>query len=127
MNRILALSLSMVLILMSIGSIASGQQFTSTAAIARMKTTIARLSNGGTVTLTLRDGSKLKGRITQTAENMFTLKEANKRFSRDLHYTDVLKVNTGGLSRGAKFGILTAIFTGAAVLGALISLKHSDP
>jgi small nuclear ribonucleoprotein (snRNP)-like protein len=128
MNRILSLLLTMVLILMPIGSIASGQQqLTSAAAIARIKTTITRLSNGGTVTIKLCNGSELKGRITATAENMFTLKEDKKSTSRDLHYADVLKVNTGSLSRGANFAIFTAFFTGAAVIGALIGLKHSGP
>ena len=128
MNRILSLSLTMALLWMSIGSIVSGQQqLTSSTAIARIKKAIVKRCNVGTVTLTLRNGSKLKGRITQTAENMFTLKEANSRFSHDLHYADVLKVNTGSLTRGAKFGILTSIFTGTVLLGALISLRHSDP
>jgi small nuclear ribonucleoprotein (snRNP)-like protein len=128
MNRILSLPLTIVLILMPIGSIASGQQqFASASAIARIKSTIARLSNGGTVTIKLRDGSELKGRITQTAENMFTLKEDKKRTARDLHYADVLKVKTGSLNRGATLGLLTAFFTGAAVIGALIGLKHSGP
>jgi len=36
-------------------------------------------------------------------------------------------VNGTGLSKGAKFGILTGIVAGAVIIGALISLKNFDP
>ena len=79
------------------------------------------------VTLRLRNGSELTGRITQAAENWFSLKEKGTGTQRDISYADVTKVKGRGLSKGAKFGILTGIITGAVIIGALISLKHFDP
>jgi hypothetical protein len=39
----------------------------------------------------------------------------------------VTKVKGKGLSKGAKFGILTGVIAGAVIIGALISLKNFDP
>ena len=50
-------------------------------------------------------GPELKGRITQAAENMFTLRDKNTGAQR----------------------ILTGIVAGAVIIGALISLKNFDP
>jgi len=126
MNRIVTLVL--VLILSPITRTVSGQQrFTESSAVAKIKDKILKHSNYDTVSLKLRNGSQLKGRITGTSENMFTIREDQTRYYRNLSYTDVVKVKGGGLSRGAKFGILTALITGAVVIGALVSLKHSDP
>src|SRR4026207_2514936 len=84
--------------------------------VARIKTDIAkRLRDAKTnVTVRLRDGSELKGRITQAAENMFTLKAKNTQ--RDISYADVTKVKGNGLSKGAKFGILTGFIAGAVII-----------
>jgi len=78
------------------------------------------------VAVRLRNGSELKGKITQAAENVFTLKEKTGTH-RDISYADVMKVQGRGLSKGAKFGILTGIIAGAVIIGALISLKNFDP
>ena len=56
---------------------------------------------------------------------MFTLKAKNTQ--RDISYADVTKVKGNGLSKGAKFGILTGFIAGAVIIGALISLKNFDP
>jgi small nuclear ribonucleoprotein (snRNP)-like protein len=97
--------------------------------VTRIKTDIARrLRDAKTnVTVRLRNGSELKGRITQAAENVFTLRERNTGSQRDISYGDVTKVSGRGLSRGAKFGILTGIIAGAVIIGALVSLKKFDP
>ena len=58
---------------------------------------------------------------------MFTLKEKNTGAQRDISYADVMRVNGRGLSKGAKFGILTGFIAGAVIIGALISLKNFDP
>ena len=110
-------------------SAALAQQQLTDPGVVKIKTDIARrLRDGKTnVTVRLRKGSELKGRITQAAENMFTLKEKNAGTQRDIHYADVTKVNERALSKGAKFGILTAIVAGAVIIGALISLRNFDP
>ncbi|HSE16312.1 MAG TPA: hypothetical protein VLB46_04625 [Pyrinomonadaceae bacterium] len=105
------------------------QQQLTDPGVARIKTDITRrLRDAKTnVTVRLRNGSELKGRITHAAENMFSLKVKNTGAQRDISYADVTRVNGRGLSKGAKFGILTAIIAGAVVIGALVSLKNFDP
>ena len=130
MNRILAIPLLIVLILTPIGPLVLGQQASAESAqVAKMKAEIIRRNTGdkSNVSIKLRNGAEITGRITQTSDNMFTLKENKTKYHRDLMYADVARVKGKGLSRGAKFGILTAIVTGAVVIGALINLKHLDP
>jgi len=115
---------------MPIGRLVRSQQLTASDADAnRIKTEIVRRvkNQNPNVTIRLRNGNELKGRITGTSENMFTLKDDKSRHHRDINFSDVVEVKGGGLSRGAKFGILTGILAGAVVIGALMSLKHSDP
>jgi small nuclear ribonucleoprotein (snRNP)-like protein len=102
----------------------------SSSAIAKVKDDIAkRLRNGLTnVTVKLRNGKLLKGRLTQTSETMFTLKEEKTRNHHDISYVDVFKLSgSDGLSRGTKFGILTSILAGAGVIGILMSVRHTGP
>jgi len=130
MKRILAIPLLLVLILTPIGPLALGQQPSADSAqVAKMKAEIIKRNTGdkSNVSIKLRNGTEITGRITQTSDSMFTLKENKTKYHRDLSYADVARVKGRGLSKGAKFGILTAIVTGAVVIGALISLKHLDP
>jgi len=131
MNKLLrSIPLAVMLILAPIGRIVRSQQLTASDADAnRIKTEIVRRvkNQNPNVTIRLRNGNELKGRITGTSENMFTLKEESTRHHRDINFSDVVKVKGGGLSRGAKFGILTGILAGSVLIGALMSLKHSDP
>ena len=131
MNKLLrSIPLSIILTLMPIGRLVRSQQLTASDADAnRIKTEIVRRvkNQNPNVTIRLRNGNELKGRITGTSENMFTLKEEKTRHHRDINFSDVVKVKGGGLSRGAKFGILTGILAGSVLIGALMSLRHSDP
>ena len=119
----------MTLVPSSVPKTALAQQQLTDPSVVRIKSDIGRrLRDAKTnVTIMLRNGSELKGRITQAAENMFTLKEKNTGTQRDVSYADVTKVKGQGLSKGAKFGILTGIIAGAVIIGALISLKNFDP
>ena len=58
---------------------ALAQQQLTDPVVGKIKTDIARRfrDEKTNVTIRLRNGSELKGRITQAAENMFTLKEKN--------------------------------------------------
>jgi small nuclear ribonucleoprotein (snRNP)-like protein len=131
MNKLLrSIPLAVMLILAPIGRLVRSQQLTASDADAnRIKTEIVRRvkNQNPNVTIRLRNGNELKGRITGTSENMFTLKEESTRHHRDINFSDVVKVKSGGLSRGAKFGILTGLLAGSVLIGALMSLKHSDP
>ena len=131
MNRILgSFVISLVLILVPIGPLVHGQGASNyESQTAKVKAEIGKRARNekSLVTVRLRNGSELRGRITQTSENMFTLREDKARGQRDINYSEVMNIKGQGLSRGAKFGILTAIVTGAVVIGALISLKKFDP
>ena len=129
MNKLMPVLLMLALILSPVPrAVLAQQQLTEPGAV-KIKTDIARRLRGEKtdVTVRLRNGSELKGRITQVAENMFTLKEKKTGTQRDISYADVTKVKGRGLSKGAKFGILTGIVAGAVIIGALISLKNFDP
>jgi sRNA-binding regulator protein Hfq len=128
MNRLMPVLLMLVLSLSPVRRAVLAQQQLTEQNVVKIKTDIARrLRDEKTnVTVGLRNGSELKGRITQAAENMFTLKEKNSG-TRNISYADVTKVRGRGLSKGAKFGILTGVIAGAVIIGALISLRNFDP
>ena len=120
--------LTVVMIAAPLTRLVRAQSLTaSSAAFSRVKDDIAkRLKNGLTaVTVRLRNGNVLKGRVTAKSETMFTLREDKTRNNRDISYVDVSKIKESGtLSHGAKLGILTSIIGGSVLLGALMSLKH---
>ncbi|HXQ36868.1 MAG TPA: hypothetical protein VN843_22850 [Anaerolineales bacterium] len=127
MNKLVSVLLMLALVLFPVAGRVFAQQLTDPSV--KIKTDVARrLRDEKTnVTVRLRNGSELNGRITQAAENMFTLREKNGGAHRDISYADVTKVKGRGLSKGAKLGILTGIIAGAVIIGALISLKNFDP
>ena len=129
MNKLMPVLLMLALSLFPVRRSALAQQQLADPGVAKIKTDISRrLRDEKTnVTVRLRTGSELKGRITQAAENMFTLREKNSGTQRHISYADVTKVRGQGLSKGAKFGILTGIIAGAVIIGALISVKNFDP
>ena len=129
MNKLMPVLLMLALILFQVPRVALAQQQLTHPNAVKIKTDVARrLRDEKTnVTVRLRNGSELIGRITKAAENMFTLKEKNTSTQRDISYADVTKVKGRGLSKGAKFGILTGVVAGAVLIGALISLKNFDP
>ena len=129
MTKLMPVLLVLALVLTPVPRAALAQQQLTDPGVVKIKTNIARRMRDArtTVTVSLRNGSELKGRITQAAENMFTLKEKNTGTQRDVSYSDVTKVKGRGLSKGAKFGILTGIIAGAVIIGALISLRDFDP
>ena len=128
MNKLMSGVLILVLMLLPVRRAALGQQRLVDRGVVKVKTDIARrLRDAKTnVTVRLRNGSELKGRITDAAENMFTIKK-NAGARHDISYADVTRLRGQGLSKGAKFGIITGILAGAVIIGALISLKKFDP
>ena len=128
MNKLRPVLLMLALILFQMPRVALGQQRLTDPSVVKVRTDVERrLRDEKTnVTVRLRNGSELKGRITKAAENMFTIKEKTGT-QRDISYSDVRKVNGRGLSKGAKFGILTGILAGAVIIGALVSMKNFDP
>lgn len=129
MNKLMPLFLTLALMLSPVRRAALAQQRLTDSGVEKIKIDIARRFRDGktNVTVRLRNGLERTGRITQAAENMFTLREKNSGSQLDISYADVTKVKGKGLSKGAKFGILTGIVAGAVIIGALISLKNFDP
>ena len=129
MNKFMPVFLMLALVLSAVTRVAMAQQQLTDTAVEKIKTDIARRFRDGKtdVTVRLRNGSERSGRITNAAENMFTLREKKTGTKSDISYADTLKVKGKGLSKGAKFGILTGIVAGAVIIGALISLKNFDP
>lgn len=128
MKKLMPVLLTLALVVSPVPLAALAQQVTDSTVV-RIKSDIARrLRDQKTnVTVRLRNGIVLKGRITEAAENMFNLRERNTTAQRSISYSDVMKVNGQGLSKGAKFGILTGILAGAVIIGAVISMKNFDP
>lgn len=130
MTKLMPVLLMLALLGSPVRRAALAQQQLTDPGVVKIKADIARrLRDAKTnVTVQLRNGSELKGRLMQAAENMFSLKEKNTGTQRDISYADVTKMKGGGgLSKGAKFGILTGIIAGAVIIGALISMKNFDP
>jgi len=71
------------------------------------------------VKVKLRSGSEMKGRITQSGENSFTLTDEKTGNRSDIAYADVVNVEGRGMSKKKKTFI--AIGAGAAVFAALVA------
>jgi len=79
---------------------------------------VSRLNKKETrVKVKLRNGSEVKGRITQTSENSFTLTDEKTGNHSDIVYADVLNVEGRGMSKTKK--TLIAIGIGAGVVAAM--------
>ena len=129
MNKLTRVLLMLALLLTPVTRLAVAQEKLTGPSVAEIKTMIARrLRDEKTnVTVRLRNGSQLNGRITKAADNMFTLKEKKTGTQRDISYSDVTRVKGKGLSKGAKFGILTGILAGAVIIGVLVNMRNFDP
>ena len=129
MCKLTSLLLILALILSPFPRAVLAQQQLADPSVVKIKTDITRRlrEEKTNVTVRLRNGSEVSGRITEAAENMFTVKEKKNGTQRDISYADVTKVKGRSLSKGAKFGILTGIVAGAFIIGALISLRNFDP
>lgn len=71
------------------------------------------------VKVKLRNGSEVKGRLTQSSENSFTLTNEKTGNRSDIAYADVVNVEGRGMSKKKKTFI--AIGVGAAVFAAMVA------
>lgn len=125
----LTLSLLVLLALAPLGPAAHAQQQTSDAnEAAKVKSEVTRRTNEKKerVKIKLRNGSEMKGRITQTNENGFTLTDEKTGNKTDIGYSDVAKLDGRGMSRGKKFGIIAGVTVAALVVVAIIAVKTFD-
>jgi hypothetical protein len=107
------------LVLSSFGPAARAQSNLNTETKAKAEV-VDRLNKKETrVKVKLRNGSEVKGRITQSGENSFTLTNEKTHSASDIAYADVLNVEGRGMSKKKK--ALIAVGVGAAVFAALVA------
>lgn len=95
----------------------------------KIKATVAKRGTGpkAKVTVKLKDNTKLKGFVSQSGSDSFTVTDAKTGQVRTLAYTDVAEVKKqGGMSMAAKIGIGVGIGLGAVALFAAIGCATSD-
>jgi len=106
------LFLAYALILSTFGPAARAQSTLNAETKAKTEV-VNRLNKKETrVKVKLRNGSEMKGRITQSSENSFTLTDEKTGSRSDIAYADVVNVEGRGMSKKKK----TFIAIGAAVV-----------
>lgn len=97
---------------------------------ASIKATVAkRLANKKTkVRVKLRTGEEVKGQLTQSDDNGFTLTQDKTNKQVQVSYADVEKVSgRGGLSTAAKIGIIAGIAVGVLAIVVIVAVRNFDP
>ena len=113
------LFLAYAIVLTTFGPAARAQSTLNTETRAKAEV-VERLNKKETrVKVKLRSGSEVKGRITQTGDNSFTLTDEKTGSRSDIAYTDVLNVEGRGMSKKKKAFI--AVGVGVAVFAALVA------
>lgn len=86
--------------------------------MAKIKANVVKRGTGENKRVVVKrlDGTKLKGYISQTSEDSFTLTDSKTKQSNLIAYRDVTQVKGSGLSKGAKIGIAVGVAAGAAAI-----------
>ena len=97
--------------------------------VEKIKATVTKRGTGekARVNVKMRNGTKLKGFISQAGDDSFTLTDSKTKQTSTLAYSDVAQVKGTGLSTTSK--VLIGVGVGVAVtLGALaIAFRNFDP
>ena len=119
-SKLLAFALAVKLVQLSLATSAKTYAQTAPAddLAVKVKADVAkRAEKKGPVAVRLRDGSKLKGKLSQVGEDGFTVTDSKSGQARTLTYAEVASVKgAGGLSRLAKIGIGLGIAGAVAVV-----------
>ena len=111
--------LALAIVLTLFGPVARAQSGLNTETKAKAEVE-GRLNKKETrVKVKLRNGSEMKGRITQSGDNSFTLTDEKSGSHSDIAYADVLNVEGRGMSKKKKTFI--AIGAGAAIFAAMFA------
>ena len=131
MNRILiVLPLVLLLVLTPIGPAAHAQQSSAPAPDEKVKADVVKRVNNkkDRVKVRLLNGSEVKGRITGTSENGFTVTDEKTGGRTDVTYTDVLKLQGRGMSSTKKIALFGGIGVAAAfIIVVAVAIKTFDP
>ena len=76
-------------------------------------------------TITLTNGTKLKGSVSQTAEDSFTLTDVKTGQKTTVLYTDVAQVS-GGFPNSAKIGIIAGVAAAGVVVVAIVYKLYNN-
>jgi hypothetical protein len=95
---------------------------TNDPAAEKVKTDVHKRGQGKKVVVTLENGSRLKGHISQILDDSFDLKETAIGPPTTIPYADVVKVKKPGLSKTK----LTLIGVGAAVVVLAVFVKANS-
>lgn len=88
---------------------------------------VSSLGTGKQVEVKLRDKSKLKGHIIETAQDSFTLADSKSATTRTVAYADVAQVKKVGSGSSWKtWGILAGIAAGAIVTWIIVKPALCD-
>lgn len=126
MSKILSLILTMLLLQMVCFvplTVARPQTDKDTLRVAKIKENVARRGTGKRerVKVTLLDGRKISGYISEVRENAFVVIDQQTNASTTLAYTDVSQVKGRGLSVLAKVGIVAAVAGTVGILAAIVA------
>lgn len=112
-------------LLLTFTPLAIGQPLANEAEATKVKAEANRRldKNENRVKIKLRNGSEVKGRITQTAENSFTLTDEKTGSKSDISYTDVEKLSGRGWSKKTKIAI--GVGAAAATFAALFAYSFT--
>lgn len=112
-------------LLLTFTPLATGQQLATETEATKVKAEANRRldKHEDRVKIKLRNGSEVKGRITQTAENSFTLTDEKTGAKTDISYSDVQKLSGRGWSKTAKIAI--GVGAAAATFAALFAYSFT--
>lgn len=105
---------------------AVAQQSDAVALDRRVKAQVNDLGAGAKVTVFLKDGTKVRGSISQILDDSFDVTINKETQSSIISYRDVEKVKRRGWTSGAKVGIGVAVGAGVIVTMLAVLLSSSD-
>jgi len=129
-NLLSSLSLTFALIFSAVVQSALAQNQTLTdSKIEALKTEVARrLANGKErVSVKLRTGTEIKGRITQANASSFTIMLEKAGQQTEVAYGEVAKLTGRGMSKWTKIGLIAGAAVVVVVVIGIVSVRNFDP
>jgi hypothetical protein len=120
------LSAALAVVLLAGGSLPVFAQTQTDANTEKVKAVVAKrgVNEKKRVRVKMLSGVKMKGYISQIGDDSFTLAISKTRQPVVIPYREVSKVESGGLSGGARIGIIAAAAAGGTLLVIYLSFRH---